>query len=635
VGLVAFGPALTAWFVADDWDFLILAARAHSPAICFVPLVGRFIRPLVMLTYYGGYHLFGLSPFPYHAVVVLLHVVNAWLAALLTARLGGSRMAAFAGGLLFLVFAGHAEAVTWVAGAADPWLVVFLLAALLLFARALDAERPARLLMLTSIVFALGLLAKETAVIAPALAAAYGAAALAAPSNSSRVRAIAARTAIVTAVTAVTAVLYLAYRARVFGSVFGAYDQLGTSRGVMAAEARKFLLRSFLPAGRWTTGLWVHHYDLLLIVAAAALLIWLLVSRPQGRAAILFLLAALAVSLAPSLPLTISLVDTVSERYVYVATVFSCILVALCCDLLAGRRRALVAGVLAIFTVVHGYGLTMANRTWIDAGRLARTVMDEIIAGVRSAPPTSLMLVLNVPDTAGGAFVIRGAFLNSFYLMAPDVAHPELRALMVASSAMRSARDETRVTRLGDRRFSVELPPGAWFVQSVAPVTAEYGFPVWSPTRYVIALNEPVYRTSLISLVYVSAGALQRLPPIDAPPFGWLDIPADGARCAGESIRIGGWALDDEPDMRVTIERDTGEGTRTPLGTATRAEGTRPDVAAAYPEFPDRRHAEWNYLLPCAAVRASGGRLAVHAVATDRRGQRRELGTRTIVIDGH
>src|SRR6185503_6158752 len=100
---------------------------------------------------------------------------------------------------------GHSEAVIWLGGAVDPWLALFLLAGLLVFARALDAVRPAGLLAASCLVFSAGLLAKETAVTAPVVAAAYGAATLLAGSNRSRVRSIAARTAIVAAATGAVA----------------------------------------------------------------------------------------------------------------------------------------------------------------------------------------------------------------------------------------------------------------------------------------------------------------------------------------------------------------------------------------------------------------------------------------------
>src|SRR5262249_61421173 len=82
IGTIAFAPILTTSFLADDWDFLALVTRADSVRICFIPLIGRFIRPLVMLTYYVNYHAFGLTTFPYHLTIDLVTAVNAWLVSL-------------------------------------------------------------------------------------------------------------------------------------------------------------------------------------------------------------------------------------------------------------------------------------------------------------------------------------------------------------------------------------------------------------------------------------------------------------------------------------------------------------------------------------------------------------------------
>ena len=44
---------MDSWFVADDWDFLLLAHRATGPMVAFTPLVGpsSCVRSEV-LTYY-------------------------------------------------------------------------------------------------------------------------------------------------------------------------------------------------------------------------------------------------------------------------------------------------------------------------------------------------------------------------------------------------------------------------------------------------------------------------------------------------------------------------------------------------------------------------------------------------------
>src|SRR5262249_50791424 len=62
LAILAFSSVITTSFVGDDWDFLTLVVHAPGIRVCFVPLVGRFVRPLVMLTYYANYKAFGLWP---------------------------------------------------------------------------------------------------------------------------------------------------------------------------------------------------------------------------------------------------------------------------------------------------------------------------------------------------------------------------------------------------------------------------------------------------------------------------------------------------------------------------------------------------------------------------------------------
>jgi hypothetical protein len=124
LAIVLYSASLRAGFVGDDWDFITLVDHASSAAIAFEPLVGRFFRPWVVLLYYANYKAFGLWPLPFHLTVVLLHALNAWLLCLLTIRITkGNRALGLLTGALFLAFAGHTEAVSWIAGVEDHTLM--------------------------------------------------------------------------------------------------------------------------------------------------------------------------------------------------------------------------------------------------------------------------------------------------------------------------------------------------------------------------------------------------------------------------------------------------------------------------------------------------------------------------------
>ena len=142
VGVAVYARILPAFFVADDFAYLRDIAVAKSPSITFSALAGRYFRPMVVLAYYVNYQISALDPFSYHLTVVLLNVVNSFLVFLLGRTLGAPPLAAPLAGLLFLVFGGHAEAITWIGGMADPLVTMFVVAALVLFLRALNRERP-------------------------------------------------------------------------------------------------------------------------------------------------------------------------------------------------------------------------------------------------------------------------------------------------------------------------------------------------------------------------------------------------------------------------------------------------------------------------------------------------------------
>ena len=159
------------------------------------------------------------------------------------------------------------------------------------------------------------------------------------------------RAAILVVATGATVLAYLVMRQTVFGSVTGGYSGFGTSFGtsIWLSQVRAFVLRCFLPAGAWTVRVW-RGVDLVLWPLVAILLVW----RVRGRNArvLLFTAVAMMLALAPVLPLTISVATTESERFIYVATAFSCLLIVSGADAIL-RSRVLVATACGLLLVWH------------------------------------------------------------------------------------------------------------------------------------------------------------------------------------------------------------------------------------------------------------------------------------------
>jgi hypothetical protein len=120
-------------------------------------------------------------------------------------------------------------------------------------------------------------------------------------------------------------------------------------------------------------------------------------------------------------------------------------------------------------------------------------------------------------------------------------------------------------------------------------------------------------------------------PQIDQPPFGSFDTPADGSTVRS-SIAVTGWALDDVGVESVKIYREQG-GNLFYIGDAFFVEGARPDIAQAFPDYPNNAKAGWGYMMLTNFLPNDDGIYILHALATDSSGQQTTLGKKTITVD--
>lgn len=122
-----------------------------------------YYRPIEALSFVFDYSVFGLRPFGFHLVNILLHILAAILVYRFIYILFSERELAFFSALLFTVHPVNASVVNCVTSRADILLVVFALSSLILFIRAKNSL--SRLLSLAC--FILSLLSKETALVFP------------------------------------------------------------------------------------------------------------------------------------------------------------------------------------------------------------------------------------------------------------------------------------------------------------------------------------------------------------------------------------------------------------------------------------------------------------------------------------
>ena len=628
IGFAAYASTFDIFFMSDDFDFLGIVAPARSVLVVFEPLVGRFVRPFVVLLYYGNFHTAGLALPGYHLWTVIPHLVSACLVYLVARRLlrDEEQLWAFLAGLLFLLFAGHSEAVSWPAGIADPVLTVFLLAAFLFYLRALEpGASPAWLAAMFAAIVA-GTQAKELWVVFPGLLVVH-----AVVFRVWRDRRAARRAMVAIGGTAVLVVAYLVMRHLVFGSVTGGYAGLGLSlqAGLWHAQARAFVLRCFLPAHPVTARVWLEHWDLVVWPLIAVVILWRV--RGERLRALAFAAAAMLVALAPVLPLTISVSSTESERFTYLPTVFSCLFMVWTIRAVVTHRAAAVALCL-LATTIHAVGLARSNRIWEISGTLTRQILDGFAAQVQEHDPhdRAMIFLLNLPDNIAGAYVFRNGFYPGVRVVKPEAASRIPRTFGIATQSLVTPRDAARVRRISDRRFLVDVAPNLW-LQNPVPSGFHYQVTAQTPTSYEVEFGDAIGEAVVL---YHSAGRLEVAGTVTGRgvPFGAVDLPADGAACTAASLRFAGWALDDRRVARVYLtEVAAGGADGARIGDATWLHGDRPDVAQLFAAFPGTDRASWSFELPCGAAPLAGRdmiRIRVHA--QDEAGHTAVLGERMV-----
>ncbi len=158
---VVYAPSLFIGFLSDD--FVLVDLAIHG-AFWDFPSPELF-RPTPLLLWRGIFEVVGQSPLALHLVNVVIHGLNASLVVAVASRLTNDGVLAFCVGLTFLTLPSNVEAVAWASGVQDVLMtfgcLIFVLCAM---------GRPSLWVgALAVVALVVGLLAKETAVVAPVL----------------------------------------------------------------------------------------------------------------------------------------------------------------------------------------------------------------------------------------------------------------------------------------------------------------------------------------------------------------------------------------------------------------------------------------------------------------------------------
>lgn len=459
-------------FISDDWVAMHeLRAASLSQALNGETLAGAPAwRPWSTGLWWLEWRVFGLAPFGYHFVSLILGGLVAFLLFLLAETLFDRRTAIFALAA-FVVAPGAVENLAWISGGADVLAVLLLLAALLLHVWGRQNEHRLGL-ALGAAVYGLALGAKGTALAGPLLVLLVDRHLQEPPEWR--------RTAVVAGVWAGLAAVWLLLADAIVGER-GAAISVGL---FMVRDLLRYAQLYFFPLGLEDAIPWVIHHNIhllaLLLLFAAALGVviqrlrnrWLAESEPPargrpGRRAMRLGLAGGFAALAPAAHLFPNRLHLFSA-----SAWFSLAVGGVVAALAASPRRVIrrlafggFAAWLALCLAV-GAGQSM---TWRAASRLAQSVVGELADRPWPAEAESLALVLTVPDALRGAFVMRNGLHQAVQLLRPDrrivVHHLVLVGLSermgAGLSVERGANGAFIVRQTGSSMHDYLLPPDA------------------------------------------------------------------------------------------------------------------------------------------------------------------------------
>jgi tetratricopeptide (TPR) repeat protein len=156
-----------------SWRYLPIYFTSHNWQYSHPEAVPNYYRPLPMVWKLFHYTVFGAHPFWWHLSNIVVHTIVTLLVFVLARRITRDDFTAVASAFVFGLHPVHIEAVAWVSGITDLLLALLLVGAFILYLdwRATGPRRFRRsyCLLLSLLLYALGTLTKEPAIIFPGL----------------------------------------------------------------------------------------------------------------------------------------------------------------------------------------------------------------------------------------------------------------------------------------------------------------------------------------------------------------------------------------------------------------------------------------------------------------------------------
>lgn len=473
LSVVAYGNIIDSFFLSDDFNW-VYQVKTRGPLGVWTTPPDVFFRPLISLTLFFDYQIWGLNPVGYHLTNIFFHGLNAFLVYQLSrllfrgAKLAGNfvNLAAIVSAFIFIILPSHVEAVTWISARSDLIATCFVLAAFCCYLTYKDTG-DRRLFIVSYFLFFLGLISKELAVIYPGLVFLYE---IYDRINRQEKIKNGYQTLYFPLIYLSAVPPYLGLRYWGLRQLLGGYGS-GIHMNFDPAIIMRGLgssLRIFIPPLPHTTEQdWVIFFVAFLV----AILIFIIACFGKGglynaiAKLVILLLGFFLVALFPVINIRISVWNTEGERLLYLPSVFMVILGVLVLGFMFSKIRRMTAIVLIIVSIFFSYNLYTSNHNWSLAGQVSKQVVESLDDQIEGDG----MFLINIPDNLNGAYLYRNGLYPAILLFCPSKS--DILFLDNATfNNLRSPADAVKIERISDREYRVKLlSPGTYFMNVNAP----------------------------------------------------------------------------------------------------------------------------------------------------------------------
>jgi hypothetical protein len=221
---------------------------------------------------------------------------------------------------------------------------------------------------------------------------------------------------------------FLALRAWFLGTLVGGYgpgQHLNFAPGWIRDRLLEAMLRSVLPAlpSSWSFFLFKPLqsplFYLVTLVGCSLLVVAIVIRRrryarserkSQNRF-LLLIVSLFLISLLPVINLRLSLYESLGERFLYLPTIFSCLLMSYVLIIMARNQRVWLVLVICILAF-YSWRLQAANQLWREAAQLTRSIRNDL--STPASPPR--LTILNAPDNLRGVPVFHNGLPEALQL---------------------------------------------------------------------------------------------------------------------------------------------------------------------------------------------------------------------------